>query len=65
MNRSFAEYNKISTHFSEKTGKHCEFVQDAVTMFLKVETKLFKSQRNDNLSIEEVITIFNRKLESL
>ena len=64
MTVSLSEYNKISLYFSDKTGKHCEFVQDSVTMFLKVEGRIYTTQRNNSLSVEEIIKIFDRKIES-
>ena len=57
-------YSLISKHFSDLTDKHCEFIQDRVTMFLKVDQDVFKlslerdSQGKETLSVEEKISKF-------
>jgi len=63
------DYKEISKYFTEKTGKHCEFVRDKVTLFLKVNGKVYKHPRRsscEDLSYtrEDVIDIFNEILKN-
>ena len=36
------QYREIASYFRNKTNKHCEFIQDNVTMFLKIDSYLYK-----------------------
>ena len=59
-------YRKIAEYFSEKTGKHCEFVQDKETMFLKIDGKLFKKERlikgDKEMNVKKIIGVFEKNL---
>ena len=47
MKLELSDYQIITKHFCDKTGLHCEFIQDLKTLFLKIDGKLFKAYRFD------------------
>lgn len=47
MKLELPDYRTINNHFVEKTGLHCEFVQDSKTLFLKIDGNLFRVNRFD------------------
>jgi len=55
------QYLEIASYFRNKTNKHCEFIQDKVTMFLKIDGYLYKLPiEKDDLSSEEKIKRFEK-----
>jgi len=48
-----ASYSIIVKHFTDKTGLHCEFVQDLKTLILKVDGVIYKAPRFEK-EIEKV-----------
>ena len=62
----YHQYREIASYFRNKTNKHCEFIQDKVTMFLKIDGYLYKlpiekdSDKKDYLSFEDKIKRFEK-----
>jgi len=58
------EYRIVSDYFSKKTNKHCEFVHDLSTLFLKIDGEVYTHRRKANgmYKPEEVIEIFNSQI---
>jgi hypothetical protein len=62
-----SKYREISKHFSNKTGKHCEFTQDKETMFLKINHKVIKLERlfkdKEVMNIDTIISSFEKNVD--
>ncbi len=60
-----SRYRTVSQHFADKTGLHCEFMHDIATLFLRIDKKIYKSDRKEDgdYTAEEVIRIFENIIE--
>ena len=56
----------ISKYFTEKLEKHCEFVQDKETMYLKIGNEVIKKERlykgTEVADIEKIISFYESVL---
>lgn len=74
MQLQLPDYQTITQHFCNKTGVHCEFVQDLKTLFLKVDGNLIRINRFDkevekttptSELVESYISLLEAEVESI